>query len=204
MLVLGRGVVGLKVTRSGSLTSSSLVNFSRRVGIGKDVTATAAGTARASSIGVGTGTSARLPKARPFSNNRIIGEGGGGGRRSGDFRVLFLGSDSFAIASLEAVLSHFPPSSVTVVVSNEKNLVGRFARRKDLRLLLWDAFKGSAGDGRTAGTQAEFNLGVVASFGYLIPERVIRKCQMCVLSLKLSLKLNIKIEISTYSLAIYV
>jgi len=112
------------------------------------------------------------PPARPVSDN---------------YRILFLGSDDFSIKSLDAVTNVFKPpaAKICVVVSNENNLLGKHVKKLNntqeessaMTLCLWDSFKAHVLQ-KPVGNSFEFDLGVVASFGHLIPSKVINQCQM--------------------------
>ena len=88
-------------------------------------------------------------------------------------RVVFLGSDSFSVCSLDVLLKLYPLENITVIVSNEKNIIGKYSIKNQLRIMAWEEFKSTTSTGNT-----KFDIGVVASFGYLIPKYIIECCRM--------------------------
>ena len=96
------------------------------------------------------------------------------GFNSTTIRLILLGNDNFSLQSLKAILELINSSDcVQVVVSNEKNVVGKYSVALQLNRIIWDEFK-------SLGNQDQFHLGVVASFGHLIPKRIIEKCELYV------------------------
>ena len=88
-----------------------------------------------------------------------------------DFRAVFLGNSKFSVPSLHVLLELLDSSRcLTVVVSSRENLVGQLASSKNLNVILWEDFK-------SQGWTDVYDIGVVASFGYLIPKRVIQRCE---------------------------
>lgn len=85
--------------------------------------------------------------------------------------VVFLGNDSFSVPSLKILIQLYSHENITVVVSHEKNIVGKFSNKNMLKVILWEDFKLT-----TKNQTLRFDLGVVASFGYLIPKYVIQNC----------------------------
>lgn len=85
-------------------------------------------------------------------------------------KVIFMGNDNFALPSLQVLTDHYGASNVSVVLSNQSNLVGKFAARRGLQTYLWDQFKT-----KEFQLPVQPQLGVVASFGHLIPLRVIKR-----------------------------
>jgi len=88
-------------------------------------------------------------------------------------RIMFFGTDQFAVESLSKIHEEFRSSSgcvsrLEVTCLNMKSLVpavSRFAEEHNLNLHLWPP--------DTEHIKRNFDLGVVASFGKLIPNRII-------------------------------
>lgn len=94
-----------------------------------------------------------------------------------NFRVIFIGSDEFSLPSLVAVEKAFEKQQVTVVVSSYKNSVGKFARINEFKTVLWEDLKEDAKKLELLG-QWFGDVGIVASFGALIPARVINRFRL--------------------------
>jgi hypothetical protein len=110
-----------------------------------------------------------------------VGEGRGARISPGtlDYRAVFLGSDHFSLASLIALTDLLPQGNVSVVVSNESNVIGKWARRNSLEMFLWKDFKSKEFQyPADTGGDRKYDFGVVASFGFLIPSAVIQRFPM--------------------------
>jgi len=93
------------------------------------------------------------------------------------YKVVFMGGDSFSLPSLIELTNLLTPENVSVVVSSENNVVGKYAKKRlrNGQIYLWDDFKTVEFGNKLAAEGHSFDFGVVASFGYLIPARVINR-----------------------------
>jgi len=110
----------------------------------------------------------QLITIRNYSSNKISGPL--------SYKAVFIGSDHFSLPSLIALTRLLTPENVSVVVSHENNVIGKYAKGCKLEMFHWKDFKtvefnDEIARRRDAGSG--FDFGVVASFGYLIPARVI-------------------------------
>ncbi len=78
-------------------------------------------------------------------------------------RILFFGNDAFSVAHLEALLRHAgaATSALSVTTTSARTPVFHFARAHRLRTLLWRDL--------SPRELPAFDLGVLASFGHLLP-----------------------------------
>nr|XP_018901784.1 PREDICTED: methionyl-tRNA formyltransferase, mitochondrial-like [Bemisia tabaci] len=85
------------------------------------------------------------------------------------WRILFFGSDDFALKSLQALCSKYRTetliSRLGVVTGNENNMVGKFIQDEKLDFSLWPI--------EESAVKGNYDLGIVVSFGHLIPEEII-------------------------------
>lgn len=86
------------------------------------------------------------------------------------YSITFFGGDSFSIPSLERLLHLSSKGSLSLVVSNVNNVVGKFAKKNEVKCIVWEEYKDKDEGGG--------DLGVVASFGFLIPKRVIDRFRL--------------------------
>ncbi|XP_065203709.1 methionyl-tRNA formyltransferase, mitochondrial [Planococcus citri] len=105
------------------------------------------------------------------------------------WRIMFFGSDDFAVKSLQALYSKLQTETLisrldvtttnAVDWKNEKNKVYRFAESNKLKIHPWPI------DAECV--RNKFDLGVVVSFGYLIPKSIIESFPLGVLNVHGSL-----------------
>jgi hypothetical protein len=93
-------------------------------------------------------------------------------------RILFLGSDSFSVRSLEVLLKLYSLQNITVVVSNERNTVGKYSTKNQLKIINWEEFKSTTRVKNSSTNSSKFDIGIVSSFGFLIPKYIIESCRM--------------------------
>lgn len=93
------------------------------------------------------------------------------------YKVVFIGSDTFSVPTLVELVKFLGPENVSVVVSSDKNVVSKFAKKYKNKIYLWNDFKSGEFDAKVRSEEEafHFDFGVVASFGYLIPARVINR-----------------------------
>lgn len=89
-----------------------------------------------------------------------------------EYRAIFIGSDNFSLPSLIALTKLLKPENVSVVVSSENNIVGKWAKKNKSKIFLWNDFKTVDFEKKNL---FNYDIGVVASFGYLIPSRIINR-----------------------------
>ena len=95
--------------------------------------------------------------------------------------IVFFGNDTFSLSSLKPLHSKLVSGSDLIrqltLVSNSHSLVSHFAYKNDLPLLTWPIEK----------LDQSYDLGIVVSFGHLIPETMIRECKLGILNVHGSL-----------------
>lgn len=95
--------------------------------------------------------------------------------------IVFFGNDSFSLSSLEPLHGCLVSKSDLIdkltVVTVSHSVVSSFARMEQLPLLHWPL----------ASLEDNYDLGVVVSFGHLIPESMIAKCKYGFLNVHASL-----------------
>ncbi len=89
-----------------------------------------------------------------------------------EYRAIFIGSDHFSLPSLIALTKLLKPENVSVVVSSENNIVGKWAKKNKTKIFLWNDFETVDFAKKNV---FNYDIGVVASFGYLIPSRIINR-----------------------------
>ncbi|KAK7096134.1 methionyl-tRNA formyltransferase, mitochondrial-like [Littorina saxatilis] len=101
------------------------------------------------------------------------------------FNILFFGTDSFALETLTALQKNRLNTSegrvvdkLDVVSTSQKSAVSKFAEKQDLRLLTWPP---------DLGDLDAYDLGVLVSFGRLVPRKVIAKLPYGILNVHPSL-----------------
>ncbi|XP_030751420.1 methionyl-tRNA formyltransferase, mitochondrial-like [Sitophilus oryzae] len=98
------------------------------------------------------------------------------------WKILFFGSDNFSLYSLKTLYrEHQNNNSIIsilkVVTNSNKNPIWKFAEKHDLNIQKWPPDL----------IQNEYDLGVVVSFGHLIPENIINKFPLGMLNVHASL-----------------
>ena len=95
--------------------------------------------------------------------------------------IVFFGNDSFSLSSLkplhECLVSESDIINKLTVVSVSHSTVSHFARQEQLPLIHWPF----------ASLEENYDMGVVVSFGHLIPESMIAKCKFGFLNVHASL-----------------
>ncbi|RWS21107.1 methionyl-tRNA formyltransferase-like protein, partial [Leptotrombidium deliense] len=107
-------------------------------------------------------------------------------RRNTSLSIVFYGSDSFSTESLKALHGNYTETdvfepkvvrSLTVVTGSDHNDVSKFANENKIPLKIWPHnFEPN-----------EYDLGVVASFGKLIPLQCIQNCRHGMINVHASL-----------------
>lgn len=97
------------------------------------------------------------------------------------WNILFFGSDDFSLASLKNLFREYQKQSLItkleIVTSNSQNAVRLYAKEKHLPIHNWPLTQ----------TVSDFHVGLVVSFGYLIPEKIINVFPMGMLNVHASL-----------------
>ncbi|XP_066139327.1 methionyl-tRNA formyltransferase, mitochondrial [Euwallacea fornicatus] len=98
------------------------------------------------------------------------------------WKVLFFGSDDFSLHSLKALLNEcrHPAqiiSTLEVVTCSQQNPVWKYSNMQNLKIHKWPPNL----------EKSSFDLGLVVSFGYLIPEQLIEKFPLGMLNVHGSL-----------------
>ncbi|CAL8114328.1 unnamed protein product [Orchesella dallaii] len=103
------------------------------------------------------------------------------------YKIVFIGNDSFSLSSLIELTKLLSPENVSVVVASENNIVGKYAKKHNNKIYLWNDFKTPEFGDKLSVEGYSFDFGVVASFGYLIPARVINRFPLGILNIHGSL-----------------
>ena len=93
--------------------------------------------------------------------------------------LLFYGSDRFSLASLEKIVKNERVKSIEVVTGNSNSPVAEYSLANKLPLYFWPDHKESI--------SKMFDVGLVVSFGHLIPLEIINRCRYGVLNVHGSL-----------------
>lgn len=98
-----------------------------------------------------------------------------------NLRIVFFGNDHFSLASLKPLHQKCEPRCDLIqhlhVVSVRHSLVSQFARSHQIPLTAWPIET----------LPESYDVGIVVSFGHLIPEKMIRSCRMGMLNVHASL-----------------
>ncbi|KAL7294811.1 hypothetical protein TKK_0011741 [Trichogramma kaykai] len=99
------------------------------------------------------------------------------------WRILFFGSDKFAAESLKALHSKYKDKKlvrhleIVTAYQGQENCLTKYARKNKIPLHVWPPEI----------SEGKFDIGIVVSFGHLIPEKIINKFPLGMINVHASL-----------------